>query len=151
MFNRIIGATRYLIIIAVVCILIAAAALLFYGAFDTYQILISIFNGIKSSKDLLLALIELVDLFLLSIILFVIAIGLYDLFVDDQVLMPAWLQIRNLDDLKEKLISVVIAVMSVVFLGQIIKWDGQRDLLAFGVANGVVIAALTYFLSQRKK
>jgi hypothetical protein len=33
----------------------------------------------------------------------------------------------------------------------VIAWDGQRDLLGYGAAIALVVAALTYFLSQQPK
>lgn len=151
---RIISASRYLIIIAVICIFITGLALLVYGASETYELVAQLFNGgvdAKSAKALVLAAIELVDLFLLATVLFVIAIGLYELFIDDNLPLPDWLEIHTLDDLKDKLIGVVIVVLGVLFLGQAISWDGQRDLLGFGAAIALVVAALTYFLGQKIK
>jgi uncharacterized membrane protein YqhA len=151
---RIISASRYLIIIAVICIFITGLALLVYGASETYELAAHLFNdgvNAKSAKTLVLAAIELVDLFLLATVLFVIAIGLYELFIDDNLLLPSWLEIHTLDDLKDKLIGVVIVVLGVLFLGQVISWDGQRDLLGFGAAIALVVAALTYFLGQKIK
>ena len=58
---------------------------------------------------------------------------------------------RPLDDLKSKLIGVVVVVLGVLFLGQVIGWDGQRELLGYGAAIALVVAALTYFLSQQPK
>jgi hypothetical protein len=46
---------------------------------------------------------------------------------------------------------LVVTVLSVVFLGQIVTWDGQRDLLGFGVAIGAVIAGLTLFLRHEPR
>ena len=46
---------------------------------------------------------------------------------------------------------MVIVVLGVLFLGQVISWDGTRDLLGFGAAVALVIAALTYFLSQKAR
>jgi uncharacterized membrane protein YqhA len=63
--------------------------------------------------------------------------------------LPAWLTIRDLDDLKDKLTGVVILVMGVLFLGQAVTWDGERDLLPYGAAIALVIAALTFFLAHR--
>ena len=149
---RIISASRYVIIVAVICIFITGLALLVYGASETYELVRHLFNGgvnAKSTKALLLAAIELVDLFLLATVLFVIAIGLYELFIDDNLPLPNWLEIHTLDDLKDKLIGVVIVVLGVLFLGQVISWDGQRDLLGFGAAIALVVAALTYFLGQK--
>jgi len=152
--RKIISASRYLIIIAVICIFVTGLALLVYGASETYALVTHLFNdgvNAKSAKALVLSAIELVDLFLLATVLFVIAIGLYELFIDDNLPLPAWLEIHTLDDLKDKLIGVVIVVMGVLFLGQAISWDGQRDLLGFGAAIALVVAALTYFLGQKLK
>jgi uncharacterized membrane protein YqhA len=63
--------------------------------------------------------------------------------------LPEWLTINNLDDLKNKLIAVVIVVLGVLFLGQVVSWDGKTDLLGYGVSIALVIAALTYFLAQK--
>jgi len=142
------------VIVAVICIFITGLALLVYGAGATYELVRQLFNGgvsAKSAKALVLAAIELVDLFLLATVLFVTAIGLYELFIDDNLALPAWLEIHTLDDLKDKLIGVVIVVLGVLFLGQVISWDGQRDLLGFGAAIALVVAALTYFLGQKIK
>lgn len=146
------SATRYLIIIAVLCTLIGATTLLLYGAKETISVVAALFagEGLKA-KALILSFIELTDLFLLATVLYVIAIGLFELFVDDRMDLPNWLEIHDLNDLKEKLIGVLIVVMGVLFLGQVVTWDGQRDLLQYGAGNALVIAALTYFLSQKPK
>jgi uncharacterized membrane protein YqhA len=153
MLGRFAAASRYLIVVAVVGIFVAATALLIYGAAETFTMVAGLFGsaGGKGSKALILAAIELVDLFLLATVMYVIAIGLYELFIDDTLVLPDWLEIHDLDDLKNKLIGVVIVVLGVLFLGQVIAWDGQRDLLGYGVAVALVVAALTYFLSQQPK
>jgi uncharacterized membrane protein YqhA len=154
-FLRVLSTSRYLIFLAVIAILAAATSLLIYGGWETFGIIRSILDptltGPKGSKALVLAFIEVTDLFLLATVLYVIAIGLFELFVDDRLELPNWLEIRNLDDLKQKLIGVMIVVMGVVFLGQVVTWDGQRDLFGYGGGIAVVIAALTYFLSQQPK
>ena len=154
MIRRVVAGSRYLIVVAVAGIFIAATALLVYGALQAGLLIAELFSSPVSSKGakaLLLAAIELVDLFLLATVLYVIAVGLYELFIDDTLPLPSWLEIHNLDDLKSKLIGVVVVVLGVLFLGQVIAWDGQRELLSYGAAIALVIAALTYFLSQQPK
>jgi uncharacterized membrane protein YqhA len=149
-----VAGSRYLIVVAVAGIFIAATALLIYGALQTSALIVGLFGSpvsAKSAKALLLAAIELVDLFLLATVMYVIAAGLYELFIDDTLPLPNWLVIHNLDDLKSKLIGVVVVVLGVLFLGQVIGWDGQRELLNYGAAIALVVAALTYFLSQQPK
>src|SRR5687767_6208539 len=105
MGSRIVAASRYLIVVAVICIFVIGATLLVYGTVQSYMLAAGLFDGgisAKGSKALVLSAIELVDLFLLATVLFVIAIGLYELFIDDNVRLPSWLEIHNLDDLKDK-------------------------------------------------
>jgi uncharacterized membrane protein YqhA len=155
MLSRLIAGSRYLILFAVVAIFVAAVLLLVYGSVQTVQMIFETISGgsvsSKSAKALILTIIELVDLFLLATVLYVIAAGLYELFIDKAIPLPIWLEISDLDDLKDKLIKVVIVVLGVLFLGQVISWDGTRDLLGFGAAVALVIAALTYFLSQKAR
>lgn len=153
--HRVVGAARYLIIIAVVATIVAATALLVFGAVDTVlviqQLVVKGDFSSKTGKLLLVDFIEIVDIFLLATVLYIIALGLYELFIDDSVPVPAWLEIHNLDDLKDKLVGVIIVVIGVGFLGQFVSWDGQTNLLVPGGAAALVIVALTYFLSQKSK
>lgn len=56
--------------------------------------------------------------------------------------------VHNLEDLKGNLASVVIAVLSVLFLREVVAWEGASDIAAFGAGLALVVAALTYFLSN---
>lgn len=155
MLGRIVAGSRYLVAIAVICLFAGTVALLVYGAIETVLTFIEAFSkGISNTgaKTLSLNLIELADLFLISTVLYITAAGLYELFIDGDIpLLPKWLVIKTLDDLKNKLVSAVIVVLSVLFLGQVVKWDGARDLLGYGVAVALVVVALTYFLSVQTR
>ena len=153
MFSRILGASRFLIILAVIGSLLAATTLLIYGLLETGQLIWTTIEAgevsRKGAKAIALEFIEIVDLFLLGTVFYIIAIGLYELFISSDVQVPGWLMIKTLDDLKNKLIAVVIVVIGVLFLGQVVGWDGEKDLLGYGAACALVIAALTYFLSNK--
>ena len=144
-----------MIILAVFGSFVASLALLVYGGAETVRLVLDAIThpdlSQKGAKELTLAAIQVVDLFLLGTVLYLIALGLYELFIDDTIPLPEWLAIHNLDDLKEKLIGVIVVVMGVLFLGKLVSWDGKSDLLNPGVGIGVMIAALTYFVSQKKK
>ena len=94
----------------------------------------------------MLYFIEIFDLFLLGTVMLIMALSLYELFIDADVKVASRLNIQTFDDLKTNLVSVVIAVMAVTFLGQIISWDGETQLLGIGVAAALVIAALNFYL-----
>ena len=153
MLSRTLGASRFMIILAVLGSLLAALTLLVYGALETVQLIWTTIETAevsrKGAKAIALEFIEIVDLFLLGTVFYIIAIGLYELFISADVKVPGWLMIKTLDDLKNKLIAVVIVVIGVLFLGQVVGWDGERDLLGYGIACALVIAALTYFLKSK--
>jgi uncharacterized membrane protein YqhA len=152
MVRKLIGASRYLAILPVIGSAVAGITLLMYTLARTWTL---VSNAItdpaltsKSAKGLAVGFIEVIDLFLLSIVFYLIALGLYELFIDDQIPLPVWLEIHHLDDLKAKLVGVIIPVLGVVFLGQALTWDGETNLLLLGAPIALVIAALTYFLTQ---
>lgn len=154
--HRLLSATRFLILPAIVGCLLLAITLLAYGLEQSFHVASSTLHGDyslsanpKNGKKLLLVCVELVDLFLLATVFLITALGLYELFIDSTIPVPAWLQINSLDDLKGKLISVVVTILGVLFLGYAVSWDGQSDLLSVGGGIALVVAALTYFTSKK--
>ena len=69
-------------------------------------------------------MIEVIDLYLIGTVFYITALGLYELFIDDQVPTPGWLHITHLNDLKGKLLGVAVVIMAVLFLGHLVSWDG---------------------------
>jgi uncharacterized membrane protein YqhA len=149
----VLGNARYLVMIAVVGALIAAVCLMVYGFLEGGKLVFSLIEKAevtrKGAKEMALEFIEIIDLFLMETVFYIISVGLYSLFINTDVRLPEWLKIRTLDDLKNKLLSVVIVVLAVVFLGQAVAWDGARDLMGLGIGIAAVIAALTWFISVK--
>jgi uncharacterized membrane protein YqhA len=152
--SMILAKSRFLVLLAVIGSMLGMIALFSYGLYDLLNVLYKSFariNDEKLAKDLTFAVIEVIDIFLLGTVCYITALGLYELFIDDTLDLPQWLQINNLDDLKNKLTSVIIVVMGVSFLSQVISWDGKRDLMLIGFPLAAVIAALTWFLQFSTK
>lgn len=151
MIRRIFSYTRYILFIPVLGSLIAAVAVMLYGGVETVQTVIGTLNGSlvgTSAKAVVLKYIEIIDLFLIGTVFYITSLGLYELFIDDQVPTPNWLHIAHLDDLKAKLLSVVIVILTVIFLGYAINWDHTYSILGLGAGIGVIILAVTYYLSR---
>jgi uncharacterized membrane protein YqhA len=97
-------------------------------------------------KALIVDAVGLIDLFLIGTVLFIIATGLYQLFIDPDLPMPAWLDIRTLDDLKSRLTGVIVVGLMVAFLGVAIEWKGGTDIAAIGIAiAGVIVGVGAYY------
>jgi len=147
--RRILASSRYFIAFAVLGTFVAAIVLLVFGTLLAFDVALDgmFEEGLTedTAKHLSVQFIEIIDIFLLATVLYIIALGLYSLFIDDDLPIPKWLQISTLDDLKEKLVSVVSVLLGVTFLGQVVDWDGSDDIVELGGAIALVIIALAIY------
>jgi uncharacterized membrane protein YqhA len=150
MLRRVLAGSRYFIVIGVVGSFLASIALLIYGGLKTISLIVdTFFSGTfsqTSAKYVSVGFIEVLDLFLLGTVLYIIALGLYQLFIDDKLPLPAWMHLHTLTDLKVELINVIIVLLGVSFLGAVVQWDGSPNILALGLAIGAILAAYALLL-----
>jgi uncharacterized membrane protein YqhA len=149
--KRMVASSRFFVLIATLSLFLAFMAVMVSTIVVTTMTVLhalGVNDDGMSQNEMIGKLIKQADYALLATVLYVLALGLYSLFVDDRVPMPAWLRIRDLGHLKELLAGVVVVAIAVIFLGQALTWDGQTDLLAPGLASAAVIAALALFLWQ---
>jgi uncharacterized membrane protein YqhA len=92
-----------------------------------------------------------VDAILLGTVLLVIGYGLYELFIDTEIEVPLWLRVEDLDDLKSKLIGVVVAILAVVFVGVFVDSNRSDDVISYGVGAGALVVGLAFFAFATKK
>lgn len=97
-------------------------------------------DGADSSLAIV-RLLEVIDVFLLGVVLLIIAIGVIELFVTS-LRLPAWLVIDSLTDLKGKIIDVIQLVAAIKFLEKLVKADDPLDTLWYALAVSAVILAL---------
>lgn len=153
MLRHALGLSRYIVLIPVIGTFVASIALMIHEAVVIGQ---AVFNLLqerslspRAGKDIAVAMLEAVDVFLISIVAYIISLGLYVLFIDETLRLPRWLKIHDLDDLKSHLVSIVIAVLAVLFLREAVARAGDLDLLKLAAALALMIAALTFFLMMR--
>jgi uncharacterized membrane protein YqhA len=147
--GRMVASSRFFVLIATLSLFLAFMAVMVSTIIVTVMTIWR--AGVEqtlSQNEMIGKLIKQADYALLATVLYVLALGLYSLFVDDRIPMPRWLSIHDLGQLKELLAGVVVVAIAVIFLGQALTWDGTSDLLAPGLASAAVIAALALFLWQ---
>lgn len=143
--RKILGYTRYAVVVPAVASMIGALLLMVQGSI---AILAVVFKAVVEGSYLKVTIVDVltaVDAILLGTVLLVIGYGLYELFVDDLLEVPDWLQVKNLDDLKSKLIGVVVAIIAVVFVGVFVDANRAEDVVAYGVGAGALVAGLAIF------
>ncbi|HKK76799.1 MAG TPA: YqhA family protein [Saprospiraceae bacterium] len=137
---------KALALIATLGILVLSIGVFGYSVFEVVKVLKVIITQSASEEEIILKALKSVDLVLLGVVFFIMGIGLFELFVGAIDNLPPWLVIKDIDELKSMLIKVVIVVMGVSFTGKIVTWDGESDLLGYGLGLGAVIFALSFFL-----
>ena len=143
--RRIIELSRYVVVLPSLGALVGGLVLIVIGLWEMGAAAIKLAQTEVALKESTVSVLAAVDTLLLATVLLVIGYGLYELFVDEKVELPPWLQIHSLDDLKGKLIGVVVAVIAVVFLGELVEGKDPEAVLLFGVGAGALVLALAAF------
>ena len=106
----------------------------------------------KAAKTMSVAVIEIIDLFLVGTVAYITAVGLYRLFISkNEIELPIRLKINRLKDLEDKIIGVVIAALSVAFLGRAVNTTQPETLLPYGGGIALVVASLAFFMRYTEK
>ena len=140
---------KFFTFLAVLGVIALAIGIYFYAFYDIFKVIKTIFWGNPSEGEVIIKSLKSIDAVLLGVIFFIIGLGLFELFISPIDNLPEWFHMKDIDQLKAKLIKVMVVVMGVSFTGRIVTWDGTTDLLGYGVGLGVVVLALSYFLNVK--
>ena len=149
--RRVLGATRYAVIVPALAAILGALLLMAQGSIAMVTAIIGSVTGRTYLKDTIVEVLTAVDAILLGTVLLVIGYGLYELFVDNNIEVPEWLQVRDLDDLKSKLIGVVVAIIAVIFVGVFVDSNRAADIVSYGVGAGALVTGLAIFACATRK
>ena len=160
-FEKGLWGVRYIVILAVILSIVASISLIVIGSWDIIQAIIfnnPLFNSsIENNNQLLFKIISSIDLFLIGIVLLIFGFGIYELFVSEINFAKAkfsesTLKIKSLDQLKNKIIKVVIIVLIVKFFEKVLKFSENfttpMDILYFGLS--ILSICVGYYLINRK-
>lgn len=160
-FENFLWSTRFIVIIAVVLSIISSISLFLIGGWDIIQATIlnnPLFNHeISNSNNLLFKIISSIDLFLIGIVLLIFGFGVYELFISEidfakGKFADSTLKINSLDQLKNKIIKVIIIVLIVKFFEKVLKlshnFTTPNDLILFSLS--ILAICIGYFLINRK-
>ncbi len=149
--RRIIELSRYVAAIPAFGAILGSLVLMGVGVLEVVRAISTLIQTWASTKEIVVAVLTAIDSLLLATVLMVIGYGIYELFVDEGLNLPSWLEIRSLDDLKNKLIGVIVAVIAVIFLGFLVDSGNPGEVVQVGIGCGAVLIGLAAFsLSTRK-
>ena len=161
LFENLLWKSRLIILLAVVFGVIASAALFLTGSYEIWHTITRIISPENLEPDyskLLIGIIGAVDLYLIGIVLLIFSFGIYELFISkiDNARSEGnkehnILEISSLDELKNKLLKVIIMVLIVTFFKTVLNASFQTplEILYFALAI-LAVATCSYFLRHEK-
>jgi uncharacterized membrane protein YqhA len=155
--GRFLNSTRYLIIMPVLGLAIASAFFFVFGGigllvllFELLMHIIERYMGHAPKLDSTIVIIEVVEYvhtFLVGTVLYITAVGLYQLFINE-IQFPGWLKIDSTEELETNLIGVTVVVLAVNLMSEVFLGE-SADLLNYGAGIALPIAALGLFVGLR--
>ena len=151
LLKNIVLISRIMVIIAIFGLLLTSVFVIITGFAELFRIISFLMEGGLLSEEagtfLSVTVTEMIDLYLIGLVLIIIALGLYQLFIDPDIELPEWLDTPSFEALKGRLLVVVVVVLAVMFLGYAAEATDALFIAGIGVAISLVIIACGYILN----
>jgi len=151
-FEQALGLAQLSVLLPVVILLLSGIGAFIYGTAVAIHSVMELAQHPFAVHNLRLFLTE-IDTFLIGATLIIAAFGLYELFVARinpaslRLPLPHWLEMTDLNDLKARVISMIILVVAVSFVDVLLEFGGATlEILYLGTGVAVFIIALTVYL-----
>jgi uncharacterized membrane protein YqhA len=122
--------SRYLVLVGVLSLLIAAVAAFVWGTLNTVHTVSLVFGSIDGDSAITVEFIEIVDSFLIATALLIFSVSLYELFIG-KLDLPEWMLAHNLYELEVKdtndllRTGIAVTLMSAVLIA--FGYFGKKD------------------------
>jgi uncharacterized membrane protein YqhA len=163
LFEGTIWRSRFIVLLAVVFSLIGAFVLFIVASLDIWTVAVYAFETIinhahpeKFHEDIVAGIIGAVDLYLIAVVMFIFAFGIYELFIskideaeEDDSKSNTILAIHSLDQLKDKIAKVIVMVLVVNFFQRVLhtEFTTPLEMLYFALSIAALAVGL-YFLGK---
>lgn len=152
--GRVFGRSRFIVLIAVAAVMLIALSLFILGTAEAFTAIYHAwerqFNGKLHAADLTVEFLEIVTVMMKAVVFYLIGVGLFSLFISPLNVTVA-LGVETLSDLEEKVINVIVVILSVTFLQHFILWVQPIETLYYGASLALVVSSLMLFQHFRHK
>ena len=159
-FESALWSSRLIVLLAVIFGTISAMILFISGSVEIVSSIahaVSLAHAEVDYTTLLTGIIGGVDLYLIGMVLLIFSFGVYELSISKIDIARSsesyhtLLEISSLDDLKNKIIKVIIMVLIVSFFQRVLsmKFSGSTDMLFMAVSIAVICIGV-YYLQKLK-
>jgi uncharacterized membrane protein YqhA len=168
-FEKFLWNSRFIVLFAVISSMISSVILFVVATVDVFELIQKVFRYVmlpgsdrtadayeEFHGEVVGHIIGAIDDYLLATVLFIFALGLYELFISkieeaerEATTSSRILLIHSLDDLKDRLAKVVLMILIVTFFKNVIHttFDDPLNILYLGV--GILFIALALFFTHK--
>jgi uncharacterized membrane protein YqhA len=168
-FEKFLWNSRFIVLCAVISSMISSVILFVVATVDVFELIQKVFRYVmlpgsdrtadayeEFHGEVVGHIIGAIDDFLLATVLFIFALGLYELFISkiDEAEREATtssriLLIHSLDDLKDRLAKVVLMILIVTFFKNVIHTTFEDPLNILYLAVGILFVALALYFTHK--
>jgi uncharacterized membrane protein YqhA len=151
------GAVKIIIGVIAVLVFLSGIILTLIGIYDFVIVFAHLGPSEQENIGRLMAigLLHSVDMFLVAIVFFVLAIGMLILFTNPEANMPklpAWLHVKNFMELKAILWEAILTTLVVAYLAKLVEGEIEGKQMAVEdllIPGGVLLIAMSLFFLKR--
>ena len=147
--------SKWITMLGVLVLYLSSGILVIIGILKLYYIVSEIVNQIKNNLQidtiqLSASLLLIIEIYLLAIIFYIFALGIYKIFIGKSFL-GAWNQIDTLDEMKAELAKAIVIFLSIFIVQKIIEWKDPAHLLSTGIVIAFSCANLIWYTNSMRK
>ena len=164
LFEGALWRSRFVILAAVVASMAAGFAIFYIATVDVWYMLAHLVHYADASvtaearkvlhDDTVTHIVEVVDGYLLAVVMLIFSLGLYELFISDideahgSKTSSKILVIESLDDLKARLAKVILMILIVTLFEQALKLDIKTSLDLLYLGGSIALVGLALYLTH---
>ena len=162
-FEALLWRSRLIILVGVLASIVSSVAALIMATAEVGHMLSGVVSYLRTmghaapgtTERILTMMVRSVDGYLLTAILIIFALGLYELFIskieaaEQSDVAERVLLIRSLDDLKDRLAKVVILILVIEFFQHAVEMTFTKMTDLLGLAFGTLMVSGAIYLSSR--
>ena len=164
LFERVLWFSRTLVLIAVLAALIVALVMFIFATTDVFRLVVALPSAftatdaemVQKRLETVAKVVKVVDLYLVATFMLIFSMGLYELFIskinaaENSDVARRLLVIRDLDDLKDRLVKIVLLILAMLFLEYALLLQPREPLDLVYLGAGAALISLSMFLTHKK-
>ncbi len=139
--KKILNNSKFIVFLAIIGLMIDSLFAFIWGIIKSFKLISIIIESYGQERLITIYFIQIMDSFLIAILLFVFSVSIYELFIG-KLDLPDWMLSHSFEELKVKLSNVIVLVLVIKFVEKLVEWDNPKDTLMYAISVTLISAIL---------